>query len=300
LLETSPPPSPVSTLATPPLTPTLTSPAPAQSPQSQHRSSSSPQMRQTQHTASTSMQKPQQPSANQSYAYAAAQAASGNPRMTLPPTPPMHPDSAADGQRSPSAASSHSTTSVPYFMGASLNNMEPHHQRQNMSSVPPMKRNSLPSHSMSPFSGSMYGQSPYVSSPGGASATSFYSPEQHSYSSVGMYAQRSLPSNFQPSMPLPMPVSNPSANSSNPWQHHHYISTSSQSAFPQSQDRYICSTCNKAFSRPSSLRIHSHSHTGEKPYKCPQPGCGKAFSVRSNMKRHERGCHASNGAPITT
>ncbi|KAF2116593.1 hypothetical protein BDV96DRAFT_469631, partial [Lophiotrema nucula] len=75
------------------------------------------------------------------------------------------------------------------------------------------------------------------------------------------------------------------------WQHHHYISTSSTSAFPQSQDRYICSTCNKAFSRPSSLRIHSHSHTGEKPYKCPQPGCGKAFSVRSNMKRHERGCH---------
>ncbi|KAF2036290.1 hypothetical protein EK21DRAFT_49722, partial [Setomelanomma holmii] len=81
------------------------------------------------------------------------------------------------------------------------------------------------------------------------------------------------------------------ATGSNPWQHHHYISTSSQSAFPQSQDRYICSTCNKAFSRPSSLRIHSHSHTGEKPYKCPQPGCGKAFSVRSNMKRHERGCH---------
>jgi hypothetical protein len=56
------------------------------------------------------------------------------------------------------------------------------------------------------------------------------------------------------------------------------------------QDRYICPTCNKAFSRPSSLRIHSHSHVGEKPYKCPNAGCGKAFSVRSNLKRHERGC----------
>lgn len=77
----------------------------------------------------------------------------------------------------------------------------------------------------------------------------------------------------------------------NPWQHHHYISPSSAASFPQSQDRYVCQTCNKAFSRPSSLRIHSHSHTGEKPFKCPHPGCGKAFSVRSNMKRHERGCH---------
>ncbi|KAF2209707.1 hypothetical protein CERZMDRAFT_30389, partial [Cercospora zeae-maydis SCOH1-5] len=79
---------------------------------------------------------------------------------------------------------------------------------------------------------------------------------------------------------------------SNPWEHHHYISPSSQATFPQSQDRYICTTCNKAFSRPSSLKIHTHSHTGEKPFRCPHNGCGKAFSVRSNMKRHERGCHS--------
>lgn len=81
------------------------------------------------------------------------------------------------------------------------------------------------------------------------------------------------------------------SSGANPWQHHHYISPSSAASFPPSQDRYICQTCNKAFSRPSSLRIHSHSHTGEKPFKCPHAGCGKAFSVRSNMKRHERGCH---------
>ncbi|KAI5294604.1 hypothetical protein KEM52_003628 [Ascosphaera acerosa] len=64
--------------------------------------------------------------------------------------------------------------------------------------------------------------------------------------------------------------------------------------YPQNHERYVCRTCNKAFSRPSSLRIHSHSHTGEKPYRCPHSGCGKAFSVRSNMKRHERGCHAAS------
>lgn len=227
--------------------------------------------------------------------------APSNPRMTLTPTPPMHPDVAHDGNQSPSAASNHSAASAPYFIGGSLNNVEPHQQRQSFSSVPPMKRDSMQPHSMSPYSASVYGQSPYQSSPGAASSASFYSPEQHSYNSTPMYAQRPLPSNYQPhSMPLPVPVPSPAANGSNPWQHHHYISTSSQSQFPQSQDRYICSTCNKAFSRPSSLRIHSHSHTGEKPYKCPQPGCGKAFSVRSNMKRHERGCHAASSATLTT
>ena len=48
----------------------------------------------------------------------------------------------------------------------------------------------------------------------------------------------------------------------------------------------MCHECNKSFSRPSSLRIHTFSHTGEKPFVCPEPGCTKRFSVRSNMRRH--------------
>ncbi|KAK0548411.1 hypothetical protein OC846_004484 [Tilletia horrida] len=53
--------------------------------------------------------------------------------------------------------------------------------------------------------------------------------------------------------------------------------------------KYECTWCGKRFSRPSSLKIHYHSHTGEKPYVCEEPGCGRTFSVQSNLRRHQRG-----------
>ncbi|KAF9183284.1 hypothetical protein BGZ51_004140 [Haplosporangium sp. Z 767] len=52
--------------------------------------------------------------------------------------------------------------------------------------------------------------------------------------------------------------------------------------------RYQCQYCHKRFSRPSSLRIHTYSHTGERPFKCSEEGCGRQFSVQSNMRRHLR------------
>ncbi|KAH9858692.1 hypothetical protein C2E23DRAFT_717961 [Lenzites betulinus] len=55
-----------------------------------------------------------------------------------------------------------------------------------------------------------------------------------------------------------------------------------------STSRYECSYCGKGFTRPSSLRIHLNTHTGEKPYTCPYEGCGRSFSVQSNMRRHAR------------
>ncbi|KAH8107917.1 hypothetical protein BXZ70DRAFT_21530 [Cristinia sonorae] len=52
--------------------------------------------------------------------------------------------------------------------------------------------------------------------------------------------------------------------------------------------RYECTYCGKGFTRPSSLKIHINTHTGEKPYICPFEGCGRSFSVQSNMRRHAR------------
>lgn len=63
---------------------------------------------------------------------------------------------------------------------------------------------------------------------------------------------------------------------------------------PSGNNRYKCPYCEKGFSRPSSLRIHTYSHTGEKPFQCPEPNCDRFFSVQSNMRRHIR-VHKLNG-----
>ncbi len=231
-----------------------------------------------------------------------------SPNMTdskiIPPSPPQRSDFGYNGPNgSPLASSSHSSVSVPQYFGGAINNIEPHQQRQ------PPPPSSHPQQALPPSaSESPYQTSPYPQSPGTISTYSYPSPAQQSIGPPSMYyPQQPLPSTFPPPN-LPATVTPSMSNSheaspvdqNNPWQHHHYISPSSSAAFVgQSQDRYVCQTCNKAFSRPSSLRIHSHSHTGEKPFKCPHAGCGKAFSVRSNMKRHERGCHGG-GSPGST
>ncbi|KAG1119034.1 hypothetical protein G6F40_001749 [Rhizopus arrhizus] len=52
------------------------------------------------------------------------------------------------------------------------------------------------------------------------------------------------------------------------------------------KNQYQCVTCLKLFSRPSALKTHSYTHTGEKPYECSSKGCGRRFSVVSNLRRH--------------
>ncbi|KAL2916391.1 hypothetical protein HK105_204147 [Polyrhizophydium stewartii] len=54
--------------------------------------------------------------------------------------------------------------------------------------------------------------------------------------------------------------------------------------------RYQCQFCNKRFTRPSSLSTHIFTHTGERPFQCQNPMCGRSFSVLSNLRRHTRVC----------
>lgn len=177
-----------------------------------------------------------------------------------------------------------------------INNVEPHQHRQQ---IPMQQRRVSMSAAAMAYNQSPYNASQYTVSPQ-QSMSSYYSPMQPRPPQLqisDLYYQRPLPQQFPPPL-MPVSVTLAPLSGANPWQHHHYISPSSAAAFPQSQDRYICQTRNKAFSRPSSLRIHSHSHTGEKTFKCPHQGCGKAFSVRSNMKRHERRCHRFESGPM--
>ncbi|KAG2220238.1 hypothetical protein INT45_008779 [Circinella minor] len=68
----------------------------------------------------------------------------------------------------------------------------------------------------------------------------------------------------------------------------HHSDSSDKPRKEAGSNKYHCPYCDKGFSRPSSLRIHTYSHTGEKPFVCPEPGCSRKFSVQSNMRRHLR------------
>ncbi|KAG5281277.1 hypothetical protein AALO_G00069390 [Alosa alosa] len=55
-----------------------------------------------------------------------------------------------------------------------------------------------------------------------------------------------------------------------------------------SSSRIRCNICHRVFPREKSLQAHKRTHTGERPYLCDYPGCGKAFVQSGQLKTHQR------------
>lgn len=56
---------------------------------------------------------------------------------------------------------------------------------------------------------------------------------------------------------------------------------------------YACETCSRVFNKKANLKVHSRKHTGEKPYACSRPGCGRRFMWKSSVSFHEQNCLSS-------
>ncbi|KTF87335.1 hypothetical protein cypCar_00025142 [Cyprinus carpio] len=49
---------------------------------------------------------------------------------------------------------------------------------------------------------------------------------------------------------------------------------------------FSCQLCEKAFNSLEKLKVHSYSHTGERPYHCTHTDCTKAFVSKYKLLRH--------------
>ncbi|KAK0144650.1 Zinc finger protein PLAG1 [Merluccius polli] len=54
----------------------------------------------------------------------------------------------------------------------------------------------------------------------------------------------------------------------------------------KAKKNFPCQVCQKAFNSVEKLKVHSYSHTGERPYRCSHPDCTKAFVSKYKLLRH--------------
>ncbi|KAL2757425.1 hypothetical protein ACRALDRAFT_2039859 [Sodiomyces alcalophilus JCM 7366] len=132
-------------------------------------------------------------------------------------------------------------------------------------------------------SGDSYGFPPTHSTSSSVSSTGGAFANYYGADSVSDYSTSDIESVTSRTLPRPHGLLNqaPPAPQSMMGQFSSKISSSTQK-------KHKCKICDKRFTRPSSLQTHMYSHTGEKPFACEVEGCGRHFSVVSNLRRHKK------------
>lgn len=51
---------------------------------------------------------------------------------------------------------------------------------------------------------------------------------------------------------------------------------------------YRCKKCKKVLGTKQCLKEHMYTHTGQKPYRCTETGCGKSFRQSSQLSYHKK------------
>ena len=59
-------------------------------------------------------------------------------------------------------------------------------------------------------------------------------------------------------------------------------------AYHSGEPRYRCHVCTRTLSSKQNLAEHISIHTGDKHYKCTEPGCGLTFRQGSQLTTHKK------------
>jgi hypothetical protein len=65
-------------------------------------------------------------------------------------------------------------------------------------------------------------------------------------------------------------------------------SSSYQGTDTNGQFIFKCRYCERNLSSRQNLKEHLYTHTGERPYECPEPGCGQTFRQGSLLSIHKK------------